>query len=152
DTFTLSLPAMIAALGGQTSGVWRTDDDVDAVAHRFAASSADLIVTTGGTAHSTADTLRPALRQSQADLLLDSVDMRPGHPVLAARLPSGAVVLGLPRNPLAGFAALTLLGRPLVAALRAEPDPLTAGVFTAAAGEDVPSARRGHRLLPVARS
>ena len=151
DTFTMSLPPMVTALGAQVCGVSRLDDDVAALVRRFESSSADLIITTGGTAHSRADTLRPALGESQAEILLDSVNMRPGHPVLSARLPSGALVLGLPGNPLAGFAALTLLGRPLLGALRGDPDALTTQVFTAEAGEDLPGARRGHRLLPVLR-
>lgn len=151
DTFTMSLPPMVAALGGQTQSVTRLDDDVAAAAHRFSSSSADLIITTGGTAHSRADAVRPALQQCRAEFLVDSVDMRPGHPVLSARLPSGTLVLGLPGNPLAGFAALTLLGRPLLRALLGDSDPLAAGVFTAEAGQDLSPARRGHRLLPTLR-
>lgn len=151
DTFTMSLPPMITALGSRIWGTSRLDDDVAALVHRFESSGADLIVTTGGTAHSQTDALRSALKDCDAHILLDSVDMRPGHPVVSARLASGTLVLGLPGNPLAGFSALTLLGVPLVAALRGEPDPLTAGVFTAEAGEDLPGARRGHRLLPVVR-
>lgn len=151
DTFTMSLPPMVAALGGQIQSVTWLSDDVAGAAHSFTSSSADLIITTGGTAHSRADTVRPALQHCGAEFLLDSVDMRPGHPVLSARLPSGTLVLGLPGNPLAGFAALTLLGRPLIRALHGHPDPRAAGVFTADAGEDLPPARHGHRLLPVLR-
>ncbi|WP_300345613.1 molybdopterin-binding protein [Nesterenkonia sp.] len=151
DTFTVSLPAMVAGLGGRAARVDRLEDDVAALVQRLTDSDAELIITTGGTAHSRADTLRPALAEAGAEVLVDSVDIRPGHPALAARLPSAAMVLGLPGNPLAGFAALTLLGAPLLGALRGAPDPLGVGVFEAAAAEALEPARRGHRLVPVLR-
>ncbi|GAA1825195.1 molybdopterin molybdotransferase MoeA [Nesterenkonia flava] len=152
DTFTLSLPGMVADLGGAVTTVTRLDDDVTGLHEELTATAAHLVLTTGGTAHSRADTLRPALQRCGAEILIDSVDMRPGHPVLLARLPSGTLVLGLPGNPLAGFAALTLLGRPLLGALRGVPAPECAEVFTASAGEDLEPARRGQRLLPVRRT
>ncbi|WP_258934034.1 molybdopterin-binding protein [Nesterenkonia pannonica] len=66
----------------------RLRDDVDAMRAELGSGSEDVLITTGGTAHSRADTLRPALEQLGARIVVDSVDMRPGHPALLARLGS----------------------------------------------------------------
>ena len=42
------------------------------------------------------------------------VAIQPGKPVWAGRAPSGAIVLGLPGNPLSALVGLHLLIRPLV--------------------------------------
>ena len=119
-----------------------------------ATGAADLIITSGGTAHSRADALRPALQMLGAELEVDSVDMRPGHPVLLARLPrreGPLYLLGLPGNPLAGFSALSALGVPLLRALRGIDHGSRTPTLRRTAGAQLSGARRGTRLLPVRR-
>lgn len=156
DVFGLALPPMLAEAGAELDDIHRIDDDHAAMerllGERHAeGTSPDLIITTGGTADSRADTLRPALEQLGAEILVGSVDMRPGHPALLAQLPATedagpAYVLGLPGNPLAGFAALTVLGVPLLAALAGREPPVP---LSAAAAGDIPGPRRGVRLVPA---
>ncbi|WP_146340825.1 molybdopterin molybdotransferase MoeA [Nesterenkonia sp. NBAIMH1] len=147
DVFGVALPGMLAGLGIQQVDSVRLRDDVDAMRAELGSGSEDVLITTGGTAHSRADTLRPALEQLGARIVVDSVDMRPGHPALLARL-GERWILGLPGNPLAGFAALAALGAPLLAALagRAEPS------IELTAAEQLIGARRGLRVLPVRRT
>lgn len=168
DVFGLALPPMLDEVGAQLQSTHRIDDD-PAVLRRLmdlepaAEPAPDLIITTGGTAASRADTLRPVLTELEAEILIGHVDMRPGHPALLARIPAeqvpaeqrpaeqrGTYVLGLPGNPLAGFAALTVLGRPLIAALAARSQPQL--LRAQAAAEISGAARRGRggvRLVPA---
>ncbi|NEB95795.1 molybdopterin-binding protein, partial [Streptomyces bauhiniae] len=74
----------------------------EAVAH----SPADVVITTGSTAAGPVDFLHETLRLLDAPLIVDSVSVRPGHPMLLARLPATADgrarhLVGLPGNPLA---------------------------------------------------
>ena len=71
-------------------------------------STARVLVFTGGSSTSGVDLVRKVLNDMGATYLFESVDVRPGHPALAARLPvpekgpnSGRerFVLGLPGNP-----------------------------------------------------
>lgn len=168
DVFGLALPPMLGEAGAQLESMHRIDDDPAALRRLLdrqepTLGAPDLIITTGGTAASRADTLRPVLTELEAEILISHVDMRPGHPALLARIPRdqqdssqdesshrGTYVLGLPGNPLAGFAALTVLGLPLIAALAGRPqlEPLQARAGAEISG----AARRGRggvRLVPA---
>ena len=168
DVFGLALPSMLHEAGAQLESMHRIGDDPAELRRLLdlepaAEPAPDLIITTGGTAASRADTLRPVLTELEAEILVSHVDMRPGHPALLARIPADqrpaeqqpadqrhTYVLGLPGNPLAGFAALTVLGLPLIAALaaRSQAEPL----WAQAAAEISGAARRGRggvRLVPA---
>ncbi|MGJ9373097.1 molybdopterin molybdotransferase MoeA [Nesterenkonia sp. CF4.4] len=156
DVFGLALPPMLLEMGAGTVESRRLGDDPEELTETLrqlsATGAADLIITSGGTAHSRADALRPALGLLGAELEVDSVDMRPGHPVLLARLPRPErplYLLGLPGNPLAGFSALTALGVPLLRALRGIDHGSRTPTLPRTAGAQLSGARRGTRLLPV---
>lgn len=146
DVFGLALPQMLVGMGADVAPPHRMGDDAEALVAHIQDSPADLIITTGGTAHSRADVLRPALKQLGAKILVSSVDMRPGHPALLAKTGSKYVV-GLPGNPLAGFTALAVLADPLLRALRGLNSPQ--GLNQRTAGERLAGARRGVRVQPV---
>ncbi|GHJ30045.1 hypothetical protein TPA0910_44780 [Streptomyces hygroscopicus subsp. sporocinereus] len=76
----------LRALGAELSGTRRLADEADAVYAAVAESSADVVVTTGGTAAGPLDHVHPTLRRLGAELLVDGVAVRPGHPMLLARL------------------------------------------------------------------
>lgn len=149
DSFTMALPALLTAMGAVPGQVLRNHDDAAALETAFSHTRSDLMVTVGGTAHSAADPVRPALAGAGAETLISAVDMRPGHPVTLARLPQGTLVLALPGNPLAGYAALIAIGQVLVDALRGAPDPVRCRELRLPAAEHLAPARRGDRLLPV---
>nr|WP_255316870.1 molybdopterin-binding protein [Nesterenkonia sp. Act20] len=156
DVFGLALPGMLTEIGAASVASTRLGDDHEALARELGrlleAGATDLIITSGGTSHSRADSLRPALRSLGAELIADSVDMRPGHPSVLARLQGSAGtvhLLGLPGNPLAGFAALAALGAPLVDALRGVPAAERTRTLSLTAGTRIHGAAHGVRLLPV---
>ncbi len=92
-------------------------DRLDAVAEALAAQSdADLIVTTGGASVGDHDLIQPALAQLGGSVDFWRIAMRPGKPVMVARL-GKAVVVGLPGNPVSAFVTAQMLVLPLLRAM-----------------------------------
>lgn len=108
------LPGAVAGLGGELLGVDRCGDapgELDDALAGLLGSGCDVLVTCGMAGAGPADRLRPWLAGVGAELVVDGVDVRPGHPQVLAVLPDGRPLVGLPGNPLAAVAALlTLLG------------------------------------------
>ena len=147
DAFSMSLPPMVEAFGGRTVTVRRGPDDAAALRSLFRELSAehDLVVTTGGTSRSRADFVRP-LVQEECHVLVDQLDLMPGHPALfgAAR---DTAVLALPGNPLGAMVAFLVLGGAFLAGyLGRDPQP-----FVPAAAADDLTGARSERLLPARR-
>jgi molybdopterin molybdotransferase len=92
------------------------DDHVDALRDALDAG-AQVICTTGGTMHGPVDHLHPALARLDAEYIVNTVAVRPGFPMLVARLPDGQFIAGLPGNPQSTFVALVSLVVPLLAGL-----------------------------------
>ncbi|PZG12331.1 molybdopterin molybdenumtransferase MoeA [Micromonospora craterilacus] len=95
---------------------------------RTALADADLVCTTGGTMHGPVDHLHPSLAALGADYVVNTVAVRPGFPMLLARLvdADGRVrfVAGLPGNPQSAVVALVSLVAPLLAGLAGRPMPV----------------------------
>lgn len=68
----------------------------------------DVIFTSGGASQGEADLIRATLEQSGAKMVLSGVQIKPGKPIMVAKLDSKFVV-ALPGNPLAGGVLLRLL-------------------------------------------
>ncbi|NQX10875.1 molybdopterin molybdenumtransferase MoeA [Microbacteriaceae bacterium VKM Ac-2855] len=147
DAFTPILPALVHGTGGRVASMARQGDDAEALAAALRATTAPIILTTGGTGRSDADVLRRAI---DGPLLFESVRMRPGHPTLAARLADGRLLIGLPGNPLAAvLAALSFLPAALGA------DPLESAALAEPADAAprttlVPARRTPHGWVPAA--
>ncbi|MEU6288481.1 molybdopterin molybdotransferase MoeA [Streptomyces sp. NPDC046988] len=123
DALGPMLPHWLRALGAEVRTVRRIGDDAKALEHAVTTCDADLIVTTGGTAAGPVDHVHPILRRIGADLLVDGVKVRPGHPMLLARLKDDQHLVGLPGNPLAAVSGLLTLAEPLLRTLAARPAP-----------------------------
>jgi molybdopterin molybdotransferase len=119
------LPGIVGAAGGSLAAAVHLPDEAGRLAEAIRTAPADVIVTSGASSAGPADHLRPVLHALGADLLVEGVSCRPGHPQVLAALPRGRYLVGLPGNPHAAFvAALTLLV-PLLAALSGRPRPGT---------------------------
>ncbi|MFI5964599.1 molybdopterin molybdotransferase MoeA [Streptomyces asoensis] len=123
DALGPMLPPWLRALGAEVTAVRRLGDDAKALHKAVTTSGADLIVTTGGTASGPVDHVHPTLRRIDAELLVDGVKVRPGHPMLLARIRDDQHLVGLPGNPLAAVSGLLTLAEPLLRALAARPAP-----------------------------
>ncbi|MER5580803.1 molybdopterin molybdotransferase MoeA [Streptomyces asoensis] len=146
DALGPMLPPWLRALGAEVTAVRRLGDDAKALHKAVTTSAADLIVTTGGTASGPVDHVHPTLRRIDAELLVDGVKVRPGHPMLLARIRDDQHLVGLPGNPLAAVSGLLTLAEPLLRALAARPAPESYAL-------PLRQAAHGHpydtRLIPV---
>ncbi|MFI5834347.1 molybdopterin molybdotransferase MoeA [Micromonospora sp. NPDC051300] len=156
DALGPSVPAWLRRYGCQV----RAGDVVGPVADtlpahvaalRGALGNADLVCTTGGTMHGPVDHLHPTLEALGADYVVNTVAVRPGFPMLLARLVDGdgrvRFVAGLPGNPQSAVVALVSLVVPLLAGLTGRPMPVLPQVTLA---EPVPG-RGDHTHLALAR-
>ncbi|MET8324927.1 molybdopterin molybdotransferase MoeA [Streptomyces sp. NPDC005181] len=137
----------LRVLGAEVSAPRRLGDDAEALRHALTTSVADLVITTGGTAAGPVDHVHPILAKIGAGLLVDGVAVRPGHPMLLARLPSGGPYLvGLPGNPLAAVSGLLTLAEPLLCGLagRAPAEP-----YRVVVRDEVHGHPHDTRLVPV---
>ncbi|MFJ4712963.1 molybdopterin molybdotransferase MoeA [Streptomyces sp. NPDC088785] len=147
DALGPMLPHWLRALGAEVTAVRRLGDDAKALLKAVRKSTADLVVTTGGTASGPVDHVHPTLRAVGAELLVSGVAVRPGHPMLLARLSEGQHLVGLPGNPLAAVSGLLTLAEPLLRELSgqgAHTEPYSAPLHTT-----VPGHPGDTRLVPV---
>ncbi|WP_435210929.1 molybdopterin molybdotransferase MoeA [Streptomyces sp. bgisy034] len=156
DALGPMLPPWLRALGAEVTAVRRLGDDAKALHKALTKSGADLIVTTGGTAAGPVDHVHPTLEHIGAELLVDGVKVRPGHPMLLARTKEDQHLVGLPGNPLAAVSGLLTLAEPLLRTLAARPapEPYTMPLKDAAHGHPydtrlIPVVLRGDHAVPL---
>ncbi|OUD00619.1 molybdopterin molybdotransferase MoeA [Streptomyces swartbergensis] len=156
DALGPMLPPWLRALGVEVTAVRRVGDDAEALHQAITTSDADVVVTTGGTAAGPVDHVHPILRRIGAELLVDGVKVRPGHPMLLARITENRHLVGLPGNPLAAVSGLLTLAEPLLRTLAARPapEPYTLPLRDAVHGHPydtrlVPVVLRGDQAVPL---
>ncbi len=81
----------------------------------------DLVVSTGAVSMGRHDFIPRAVEKAGARTLFHKAAIRPGKPVLAAVLPSGALFFGLPGNPVSVAAGFRFFVQPFIRALRGQP-------------------------------
>ncbi|WP_326811141.1 molybdopterin molybdotransferase MoeA [Streptomyces scopuliridis] len=156
DALGPMLAPWLRTLGADVIATRRVRDDAEALCRAVTGSTADLVLTTGGTAAGPVDHVHPVLHKTGAELLVDGVAVRPGHPMLLARLASGRHLVGLPGNPLAAVSGLLTLAEPLLRTLagRAPRPPYRAPLRDAVHGHPydtrlVPFVHHDEGLVPL---
>ncbi|MFJ5138313.1 molybdopterin molybdotransferase MoeA [Streptomyces sp. NPDC088707] len=86
DALGPMLGPWLAALGADVLATRRIGDEAEELYAAVTCSAADLVLTTGGTAAGPVDHVHGVLDKAGATLLVDGVKVRPGHPMLLARL------------------------------------------------------------------
>ncbi|MCU1596244.1 MAG: moaA2 [Frankiales bacterium] len=145
DSLSPQLGGWIEALGGSLVSAVRVPDELSATARAFEVD-ADLVLSTGGTAAGPVDHVHAALGSTCATVLVDGVAVRPGHPMVLARLADGRPFIGLPGNPLSACVTLLTLVAPVLDALRGLPP---VDLPTVVLAEPVSGRDPDERLLPV---
>ncbi|WP_329118559.1 molybdopterin molybdotransferase MoeA [Streptomyces sp. NBC_01353] len=146
DALGPMLGPWLNALGADVLATRRIGDDADALYAAVTGSEADLVITTGGTAAGPVDHVHPVLAKAGAVLLVDGVKVRPGHPMLLARLDGDRLLVGLPGNPLAAVSGLLTLAEPLLGALAGAPVPPP---YRVSVRDEVQGHPYDTRLVPV---
>ncbi|MFE2554951.1 molybdopterin molybdotransferase MoeA [Streptomyces sp. NPDC059352] len=147
------LPPWLRGHGAEVTGRRLVADCFARLRDALSDSTADVVVTTGSTAAGPVNHLHAALHELGARLLVDSVAVRPGHPMLLAELPPAPDgrprrLVGLPGNPPAAVAGTVTLAVPLLRRLGGHADPEPYRTTVAAA---LPGHAHDTRLLPVRR-
>jgi molybdopterin molybdotransferase len=123
DSLGPQLPGWLVRAGAEVGSHAHVADDLDSVVAAFAdaAAQADLVITTGGTAEGPRDHVHGAVEKLAGELIVDKVDVRPGHPMLLATLPTdrghSVPLVGLPGNPHSAVVGFVTLVVPLVDAM-----------------------------------
>ncbi len=88
-----------------------------------AADNFDVVVTSGGVSMGVYDVTKNALKELGAEIFFERVALRPGKPIVFARLPSGALVFGLPGNPVSVSVTFNLFTRTALLAMQGANEP-----------------------------
>jgi molybdopterin molybdotransferase len=143
DSLSPLVPAWLRRYGATVSptavrGPVQDTLEAHVAAIREALAIADVVCTTGGTMNGPVDHLHPALAELGAEYVVNTVAVRPGFPMLLARVPGPdgryRFLAGLPGNPQSAVIALITLVAPLLAGLH---------------GRDLPSLPRAEVTAPV---
>ena len=118
DALGPQLPGWLSTMGCVVVSTRYISDELPLVVNALKESLkiADIVITTGGTAQGPRDYLHDALSEIGAHILVDTVAVRPGHPMLLARTKDKAI-LGLPGNPQSAIVALISLGGPVITSM-----------------------------------
>ncbi len=95
------LQALLTRLGSEGSTQRSAADSVAALRAELAqlADRCELILTTGGVSAGRLDLVPDVVRALGGEILFHKVAIRPGKPILHARLPGGRFLFGLPQHP-----------------------------------------------------
>jgi molybdopterin molybdotransferase len=120
----LFLAARIAAAGAQCVYRATVGDDADSFLAALASARqarADVVLSTGAVSMGAHDFVPEALRRAGADIAFHKVRMRPGKPLLFARLADGVAFFGLPGNPVAAAVGMRFFVEPMLRAMLGMP-------------------------------
>ena len=113
-----SVPALVARCGAEVARVEMVPDDPAATRAAIEASlAADVVVLCGGVSVGEHDHVRAALAGLGVDEAFWGVALRPGKPTSFGVHRDGALVFGLPGNPVSAMVTFLLLARPAIEAL-----------------------------------
>ncbi len=118
------LAACIAAAGAQCVYRATVGDDADSFIAALEAARqarADVVLSTGAVSMGAHDFVPEALRRAGADIAFHKVRMRPGKPLLFARLAEGMAFFGLPGNPVAAAVGMRFFVEPMLRAMLGMP-------------------------------
>ena len=87
---------------------------------QFADASArsDIVISSGGVSVGVYDFTKAALRELGAEIFFERVALRPGKPIVFARLPDGTLFFGLPGNPVSVSVTFNLFARTAIMAMQ----------------------------------
>jgi molybdenum cofactor synthesis domain-containing protein len=88
-----------------------------------AAASSDVVITSGGVSMGDYDLVKAALRDIGAEVFFDKVVIRPGKPIVFARL-GATFFFGLPGNPVSTSVTFNVFVRPALRRMQGDSSPM----------------------------
>ena len=119
------LCAALAAMGAEVVLYRALPDAAEAYVEAVRAAEAagaHIIVSTGAVSMGVHDFVPAALQSMPADIVFHKLAMRPGKPTLFAVLPSGALLFGLPGNPMSSACGLRFFVQTAARAMQGRAD------------------------------
>ncbi len=113
DSIGPQIGSWISYLGGDLTEIKFVPDNLADLVTALNNSTANLIITTGGTASGPVDHLHKAIQECDGELLIDAVKVRPGYHQILAALP-GKLLIGLPGNPQSAVIGLLTMVAPFI--------------------------------------
>jgi molybdenum cofactor synthesis domain-containing protein len=126
DSNNYSIGAYAELAGAVVKRLPLTGDETSLLKRQIAeaAESCDLIVTSGGVSMGVYDVTKAALKELDAEIFFERVALRPGKPTVFARLPNGALVFGLPGNPVSVSVTFNLFARTALLVMQNAAEPV----------------------------
>ncbi len=127
DSLGPQLPGWLNRMGAVVAQVTHCTDSLTDVEDTLRNVTADIVITTGGTASGPRDFLRTVLEKLDATMHVDGVHVRPGHPMMLGIIHRAdnrnLPVIGLPGNPLSAIVGLLTLAQPIINSVLGLPQP-----------------------------
>jgi molybdopterin molybdotransferase len=118
-----SVAALVERSGAELLAAEIVADDLETTARALAAAlEGDVVVVCGGVSVGEHDHVRPALERLGVEQVFWRVSLRPGAPTYFGVAASGALVFGLPGNPVSAMVTFLLFARPAIRALLGSAD------------------------------
>lgn len=118
DANAHTLPALARRWGAEPRGPVAVGDERGATVEALrGALDVDLVLVSGGVSVGAHDHVKAALDELGVEQVFWRIALRPGKPTWFGVHGDGALVLGLPGNPVSAMVCATLLGRPAVRAM-----------------------------------
>ena len=126
DSNNYSISAYAELAGAVVQRLPLTRDETSLLKHQIAeaANNCDVVVTSGGVSMGVYDVTKLALKELDAEIFFERVALRPGKPIVFARLPGGALVFGLPGNPVSVSVTFNLFTRTALLAMQGVNEPV----------------------------
>lgn len=120
DSNNYSISAYAELAGAVVQRLPLTRDETSLLKRQIAeaADNFDVVITSGGVSMGVYDVTKNALKELGAEIFFERVALRPGKPIVFARLPGGALVFGLPGNPVSVSVTFNLFARTALLAMQ----------------------------------
>jgi molybdenum cofactor synthesis domain-containing protein len=126
DSNNYSIGSYAELAGAVVQRLPLTGDETTLLKHEIseASENCDMVVTSGGVSMGVYDVTKSALAELNAEIFFERIALRPGKPTVFARLPNGALVFGLPGNPVSVSVTFNLFARTALMAMQGAPEPV----------------------------
>jgi len=126
DSNNYSISAYAELAGAVVQRLPLTRDETSLLKHQIAeaANNCDVVVTSGGVSMGVYDVTKLALKELDAEIFFERVALRPGKPIVFARLPGGVLFFGLPGNPVSVSVTFNLFTRTALLAMQGVNEPV----------------------------
>ena len=120
DSNNYSISAYAEVAGALVEQMPLAGDDTQLLKRQFAdaAEHSDVVISSGGVSVGAYDFTKAALKELGAEFFFEKVALRPGKPIVFARLPNDTVVFGLPGNPVSVSVTYNLFARTAILAMQ----------------------------------